>query len=101
MRREVEAAFLLAKNLPLDDLPHFLGELESIRLIAFARLVAPASQAQPDSLLNVEQASARLACSQDFLYRNHKRLPFTRRIGSKLLFSSNGIDKYIERRAAK
>jgi hypothetical protein len=101
MRAQLEALLDLSRTIPREDLPSLIAVLAEINAIAFARLVAPASQTAPDSLLNVEQASARLACSQDFLYRNHKRLPFTRRIGSKLLFSSNGIDKYIERRAAK
>lgn len=97
MRRELESASLLAKNLPAADLPEFLGQLETIRVIALARISAPASAAHPDQLLSVEEAAARLHVGCDYLYRHHARLPFTRREGRKLLFSSNGIDSYLKR----
>jgi hypothetical protein len=99
MRRELQSILDLSRALPREDLIGFLSELETIRLDCMVRLTIPASQTQHDSLLDVEQAAARLHCSEDFLYRNHKRLPFTRRIGNKLLFSSNGIDRYLQRAA--
>jgi len=63
-----------------------------------ARLTTPPAAAQrPDELLTVEQAAERLGLSVDYLYRNHPRLPFARRMGRILRFSSLGIDEYIRR----
>lgn len=96
---EVEAALLSrARELPLEYLPRFLGELEAARAIAWSRLTAspavtPAPQ-QPDQLLTVKSAAGRLGVSTDYLYR-HAQLPFARRIGRKRLFSARGIDAYI------
>jgi excisionase family DNA binding protein len=101
VRHELETLLSLSRSLNRDELIPFLAEIETIRLEAMMRLTAPASQTQPDSLLTVDEAAQRLHCSADWLYRHHRKLAFARRIGSKLLFSSNGIDKYIERRAAK
>lgn len=53
---------------------------------------------EPDSLLDVAQASLRLHVSRDWLYRNAERLPFTVRQGRLLRFSSVGIDRYIRSR---
>lgn len=52
-----------------------------------------------DRLLDAEQAAKMLSVSPDWLYRNAKRLPFTRKLGSKMLrFSSQGIQKYLATR---
>ena len=100
MRAELQTVLIAVRELPVVELPRLLGELEEIRCIAFARLQAPApvAQVQPDELLSVEAASAKLGVSRDYLYRHHGKFPFARRMGRKLLFSSQGIQKYIEKR---
>jgi excisionase family DNA binding protein len=100
MRPSLEAVLVEARTLPAEDLPEFLGELEHVRVVALARIAAPVVQARPDDeLLDVAQTARRMNCSRDYLYRNHKRLPFTRpdRVGRKLLFSSAGLDSYLKR----
>jgi excisionase family DNA binding protein len=97
VRREIENLLALAKTLAPDDLPVFLGELEVARVTALARIAAPAAEARPDELLDVDEASARLHVSRDYLYRHHKRLPFARRMGKRLLFSSAGLDSYLRK----
>ena len=85
-----------ARTLAPEELPRLLGDLEEVRATAVARLVAPAqSPAAPDELLEVPEASRRLGVSPGYLYRHHARLPFTRRVGRKLLFSASGIEEYI------
>lgn len=96
MRDELQCALSAARQLPREELPKLLGELEEIRCIAMARLTAPApSQPRPDEFLDVATAAARLGISEDYLYHHHREYPFTRREGRKLLFSSLGIDQYI------
>jgi excisionase family DNA binding protein len=97
VRTQLQPALDLARTLPLEELPLFLGELEQIRVTALARITAPAVESKPDELLNVEQTAARLNCSQNYLYRHSRRLPFTRRVGRKLLFSSSGLDLYLKK----
>lgn len=99
MRAELENALVLAGNLPAAELPELLGELEQVKATAMQRLCTPApvSQAQPaDELLDVEEASHKLGVGKDFLYRNHARYPFTRRMGRSLRFSARGIEAYIK-----
>ena len=49
-----------------------------------------------DRLLDAEQASQLLGMSRYWLYRHAKKLPFTRKLGPKMLrFSSQGIQKYL------
>ncbi len=52
-----------------------------------------------DQLLDAE-ASAKILCvSTDWLYRNARRLPFTRKLSPKLLrFSCQGIQKWLATR---
>ena len=91
--QELETA---ARTLPAQALPGFLASLEKIRLVAFARLVAPVpAQDQPDELLNIEAASRMLGCSVDYLYHHHDRFSFTRRIGRSLRFSAKEVTRYI------
>jgi len=85
-----------ARELPPEQLPDFIGELESIKATAWARLTAPSPAIQEhDELLGVEAAAQRLGVSKDYLYRHHAQYSFTRRQGRKLLFSALGIDKHI------
>src|SRR4051794_5129458 len=95
---ELHIVLARVKQLPLQDLPRLLGDLEEIRLTALTRLTTPAFISQEDTLLDVQTASKRLGVSDDYLYRHHQQYPFTRRIGRKLLFSSLGIDAYIRKK---
>lgn len=97
MRRELQVVLRKVNEIPIDDLPTLLGELEQVRYTAIARLIEPTnpSPPEPDRLMPVEQAASRLGVSKDFLYRHADEYPFTRRIGSSLRFSSVGIDRFI------
>lgn len=99
----LEAADALAqaaRELPVEELPDFIGRLESIKATAWARLASPTSALQEhDELLSVEVAAERLGVSKDYLYRHHSQYPFTRRLGKrKLGFSALGIDKHIQQK---
>jgi hypothetical protein len=98
MRTELANALSLARDLPASELPFLLGDLEVIRTIALARLASP-PVATEDRMLDVEETAARLHCSPQYLYRHHRKLPFSRqdKIGRKLLFSSAGLDSYLRK----
>ena len=52
-----------------------------------------------DQLVDAEEAARLLCVSADWLYRHAKKLPFTRKLGPKMLrFSSLGIQKYLATR---
>ena len=52
-----------------------------------------------ERLLTAEDASAMLSVSVDWLYRNSKKLPFTRKLAPKMLrFSHQGILKWLATR---
>src|SRR3954466_12877569 len=96
VRSELHNALELVQSVASDELPRLIGELAELSAVAMARLTAPSPIAsRPDELLNVTDAAARLSLSADYLYRHHKTLPFARRMGRRLLFSSSGIEKYI------
>ena len=51
---------------------------------------------EKDRLLTAQEAAKILSVSPDWLYRNTRKLPFTRRLGPKMLrFSRLGIEKWI------
>ena len=95
MRPELEAVLTLARSLDREELPHLLGELEEIRATAHARRAAPPPAGAPDRLMGIKEAAATLAVSPAYLYQNHNRYSFTRRMGKRLLFSRHGIEKYM------
>ncbi len=89
--------------LPVEAVPAMLGDLERLKATLWARLTLPQSNGQStpdgDRLLDVKEAAAKLGVSEGWLYRSHSKLPFTVRIGNKLLFSEAGIERYIRQRA--
>lgn len=97
MRPGLEETLRLAAELPVRDLPGFLGELETVRVIALTRITSPKVELEEDRLLDVTQAGVRLKVSKAYLYKNHSRLPFTRRVGRTLRFSCKGIDAYLRK----
>lgn len=94
---ELQIMLARAKELPVEDLPRLLGCLREIEATAMARLTAPVSQRHCDELIDVATASQRLGISEDYLYRHHRQFAFARRVGRKLLFSSLGIDHFIQK----
>jgi len=95
---EVQAVLDVVRNLAPDDLPRLLGELETVRAVAWSRLTvpaAPAKQQERDELLDVKVTAARLHMSTSYLYRHHRQFSFTRKVGRSLRFSAEGINVYI------
>jgi excisionase family DNA binding protein len=49
-----------------------------------------------DRLLTIDQVAQRLSVSKDWVYRNGKRLTFTRKLGPKMVrFSETGLQKWV------
>ena len=95
----MQPVLIAAQIMPREELPRLLGDLEEVRATAMARLACPVrTQYPPDELLDIEEAARRLGVSVGYLYRHHRRLPFTRRMGRRLLFSANGIQAYLRSR---
>jgi excisionase family DNA binding protein len=88
---------------PIEQVPALIAGLAAAQGQLAARLLArndAARVADPsDRLLTVEQAAGRIGMSSDWLYRNARRLPFTRRAGRSLRFSEKGVDRWIATRA--
>jgi hypothetical protein len=95
----LELLLQFARGATPEQLPSFIGQLESAKAIAWSRLTAPAPvQPQHDELIPVPEAARRLGVSEDYLYGHHREYSFTRRQGRKLLFSALGIDKHIRQK---
>ena len=80
--------------------PSLLGEalLNAIRQAVREEIHALGhhNNGHDDRLLDTEQAAKVLSVSKEWLYRNAKKLPFTRKLGHKMLrFSHLGIQKYL------
>jgi predicted DNA-binding transcriptional regulator AlpA len=95
-----------ATEVPPSHVPAVLGQLAELQAIFLARLMAGANGAMPlmsapDSNLDIEEAARRLGVSVAYLYRNAGRLPFTVRIGRRLLFSVEGMERWNRRRQGR
>jgi excisionase family DNA binding protein len=71
-------------------------ELQSIVMDAVGAAIR--TMPRDDKLLTVEQVCEILNTSEEWLYHNAKKLPFVRKVGGLLRFSSNGLQRYIESR---
>jgi predicted DNA-binding transcriptional regulator AlpA len=75
-----------------------VGQLRE--LIRAEMEAARSTQAETDRLLDVKEAAEMISMSEDWLYRNAKGLPFTRKVGRKMLrFSQQGIAKWLKNRS--
>ena len=73
--------------------------LDQIRVIVREEIKASANgtAAKGDRLLYPEEAAKLLSVSEDWLYHHAKRLPFTRKLGPRMLrFSYQGMIKWME-----
>ena len=94
-------------GIPADQLSALLCQLSALQNIVATRLVLAlqahheSASGDRDRLLPVAEAADRLACTKDWLYRHHHRLPFAVRNGRQLRFSADGLDRYIRPRAGR
>ncbi len=95
------------RELPPDQLSALLYQLAALQsvlaseLLKNLQMLGDTGSRNGDRLLTVGEAAVRLACSKDWLYRHHHRLPFAVRNGRQLRFSADGLDRYIRQRAGR
>ena len=97
-------------EVPAEHVPALLCQLSVLQTALAARLAAgppaqqgngPAPSPAPDRLLTVAEAAALLRASPKYLYRHHKRLPFARPLGRRMLrFSEAGLQKWLAQKRA-
>ncbi len=99
----VELERAAAEVSPLEA-PVLLGELERVRAMIWTRMMNPSPnheghqviECEPDRLLTPQQAASLLGVGIRWLYRNSRRLPFTRRLSRKSLrFSEKGLRRWL------
>jgi predicted DNA-binding transcriptional regulator AlpA len=93
--------------MPADGIPAALAriavaqsQLSALQSRLVLRLATDAARDVADGedrLVTVEAAAALLQKSEVWLYRHARALPFTRRVGRSLRFSTRGIRRFIER----
>jgi predicted DNA-binding transcriptional regulator AlpA len=92
---------------PAPDLPRLIGDLEAAKATAWARLAATPTDGRTDGPelesrnLDVTEAAKRLGMSRDWLYRHASELPFTVRIGRRVVFDSLGLERWNRRHAER
>lgn len=91
--------------LPVAAVPELRGRLAMLDSLLLARLVGARPDGNHDGggdrLLTIKETAARLHCSEAWLYREAERLPFTVRVGRKLLFSESKMEAWIKARAGR
>jgi predicted DNA-binding transcriptional regulator AlpA len=82
------------------ETPAFTLTVAQLREIVREEIqAARAPHQDADRLLSAEEAAKTLSMSTDWLYRHAKKLPFTRKLGPKMLrFSYQGIVKWMATR---
>ncbi len=78
-----------------------VGQLDEVVERAVIRALNGNGHHDRDYLLNAKEAAKLLSVSEDWLYKHHKKLPFTRKLGPKMLrFSYQGIQAYLSRKTS-
>jgi predicted DNA-binding transcriptional regulator AlpA len=88
------------------EIPVLLSQVAALQSALAARLLSVQDYLHTgpveDRLLTVEEAASRLGTSEDWLYRNAPKLPFTVRLAPRQLrFSSQGIERYLRTRQGR
>ena len=93
------------EDISIDRIPAVLTQLAAASQHLAARLLSTNGQAQTATtngrLLDVTEASERLGCSSDWLYRHASDMPFVVRVGRLLRFSESGLEKWIRTRSGR
>lgn len=100
MRPELQSALVQAQSLAPAELPRLLGELEEIRAVAFARLMAPPAPvtALSEELLDIAEAARRLNLSRTTLYALIGRGELKSRvIGRRRMIPRTSIESFVKR----
>lgn len=97
----------LVADCPQEDLARLIGALESAGVLAWARFLQPpentrsrGSSEEAERNLSAGEAAGRLGMSRDWLYKNASRLPFSVRIGRRVLFSARGLERWLKARTS-
>ena len=90
----------LLEALRPEEIPEVIAALSTRMAAELARrgVASSAAGAGPDENLSAQEAARRLGLSRDWLYRNAGELPFTVRIGRRLLFSARGLERWNRQR---
>jgi predicted DNA-binding transcriptional regulator AlpA len=90
----------MTESNPHNSLAQALAEiLKPIVKEAVQEALASNCRGEEEKYLTAEDAATLLSVTPDWLYRNSKKLPFSRRLGPKALrFSFTGIQKYLASR---
>jgi excisionase family DNA binding protein len=85
-------------NISVEKILPIMAQIAAVQFALATRLITESEENgrdDSDTLLTVEEAAAKLKCSQDWLYRKSKKLLFAVRVGRGLRFSLRGIDAHI------
>lgn len=89
---------------PADAIPRLVTALAARTTAASSRLLSEPTHdrdSTPDRNLSIREAAGQLGVSVSWLYRNHKALPFSLRLGQRVLFSAKGLERWNQQRARK
>jgi len=85
-------------DVPQEDLPRLAGALGEAHARVLARLVQPptppAAPRPTEDNVSVREAARRLGMSSAWVYKNVRSLPFTIRIGRRVLCSARGLERW-------
>lgn len=89
----------------IEELPNLIGNLEALKAVAWSRITTANARAgaaaHADENLSVAEAARRLGISRHYLYRHAHRFPFTVKIGRRVLFSTRGLEVWLQRRQGR
>jgi predicted DNA-binding transcriptional regulator AlpA len=87
------------------DLPRLIGALEAAKAQAWSRITVTAPNRNgtepPDENLSATVAARRLGLSKEWIYRHADSLPFTVKIGRRVLFSAKGLERWNHQRTGR
>jgi len=75
-----------------------LDVLRKRKMLLAAQTALAEKVRKPDRLLSAKEVAKRLGFSVDWVYKNHRDLPFRVRLGTVPRFSEKGLEKYIRER---
>ena len=93
-------------DLPPETIPALRGSLAELDSLLLQRLFASSTSggrqaSKPNRYLSAKETATRMGVCLDYVYKHAEEFPFAAKEGRRVLFSEEGLERYLHDKMAK
>lgn len=103
MKERAEVYLPDPAKIPAEQIGPVLARVAAFQGELAARLIEKPTSGDlaDDRLLTIKEVCERMQASEDWIYRNSRKLPFAIKVGGNLRFSEKGLDLWIRKNSGR